>query len=157
MGARVMQAVREGVTSARFVKDMAHQQSASSMARTTRTPTVGADDGVGGGDGEAEILHGDGEEAGRGVAAHRRLPLHLGRWCRSWGMEGTAAERLAAKSRKNEQSPPCVRKNMGTGPVYWARSVYWARPIFFFFIYMRKFAQVYVTYLSTFGLWYGSI
>jgi hypothetical protein len=51
-------------------------------------------------------------------------------------------ERIAAKSGKNEQSPPCVRQNMGTGPVYRARSVYWARPIFFFFIYMRKFAQV---------------
>jgi hypothetical protein len=40
VGARAAQAVREGAAGARSVKDRAQQQSASSMARTTRTPAT---------------------------------------------------------------------------------------------------------------------
>jgi hypothetical protein len=166
VGARAAQAVREGAASASSVKGSVHQQSSTSMARTTKTPTAaqtwsrGWGWGRGGGDPPREWWGNRSRRRGsrRGVAAHRHAPLHLGRWRRSWGMDRAAApaEPLAARSRKNDESPsgPAVvgsswaldqstglYLSIGPGP-------------FTFFSLRRENFQRYVTYLSSFRLWY---
>jgi hypothetical protein len=78
VGARAAQAVREGGAGARSVKDRAQQQSASSMARTTRTT---AESGTGRASSSAAMARKAAEERQRKEAEETlRTVMFLSMW-----------------------------------------------------------------------------
>jgi hypothetical protein len=77
------------------------------------------------GDGEAEILRGDGEDGGRGAVVHRRGA--------GVGMDTAAAEPLSWWKNEQECPPTIWSAANGAGPIYWSGPVNWAGPSMFFY------------------------